>query len=141
MTVPIWPSDLPTWILVDTYKSAPSGNRLVTEMDAGPAKQRRRGPKMRSVTCGINLNSDERARFDRFWDEDLKGGVLPFWKMDAHFDLQAILDESSTPITAEDDSPILVDAWWLAQMGKTEPVYSALGAGNFKVEFEIVVLP
>lgn len=80
MTTPTWPeSTLP---LIDinkfAYKSA-ENNMVRTDMEAGPARQRRRfttGPKMSEVTW--LFTAAQLALFETFFDTTLSGGSAWF---------------------------------------------------------------
>jgi hypothetical protein len=141
MTVPFWPSELLQTVYVDGYQSSPAGGRLGTSMEAGPDKQRRRGPKLRPLSGTIRLDPDERARFERFWDEEIDGGTLPFWFPDIHLGGFALATESGLVLTTETDRPVEIDSWWLVQMAKEDPAYSAVSGLLFNVSFKLVVLP
>ena len=75
-----WPGTLPFRPLLDGYDEAPPDTALRTEMDAGPAKQRRRytaGP--RPVNASILVDSKAKLDiFDAFYVTTLQNGVLAF---------------------------------------------------------------
>jgi hypothetical protein len=141
MTIPIWPIDLPQRSLVQGFQSSARGNRLTTAPDVGPSKQRRRGPAIRPVTCAIMVEMDGRARFDRFFEEELNFGVTPFLLPDQQIDGNALYDESWNVLLDENDVPIVIDQWWLAQFGQSQPATSAISGMIFTIQFDLLVLP
>ena len=77
--MPSWPVDLPPLVttagFLETY---PWGN-LRTEMDAGPAKVRRRTTAAaRPIACQIKCTGDQLTDLENFIHADLADGVLPF---------------------------------------------------------------
>lgn len=71
-------------LLVAGYTEEPDHGVIRTEMDAGIAKQRARWSKpiiTRSATIAVFSDADK-AAFDAWVDDDLRGGVLWFgWKV------------------------------------------------------------
>ncbi|WP_296741449.1 hypothetical protein [Mesorhizobium sp.] len=141
MSVPVWPSDLPQYVLVDGFQSGPRGNRLRTAMDTGPGKMRRRGAKTKPVSCSITMEPDDLARFYRFYEDDTLNGTLPFLFPDHQFDGLALADESGVPLLTETDVPLLIESWWLVQFGENEPADTYTDGLIARVEFDLLVLP
>lgn len=139
--IPVWPDDLPRFVLVDGFQSSPRGTRLKTAMDIGPGKQRRRGPKIASQSSIIDVDSDQRARFERFWDEDVAGGSLPFLIRDHLSDGRDLSNDSGAPLLSSDGLLLIIESWNLVQFGQNDPVYTAIGPLEFRVQFEVVLLP
>lgn len=88
MTLPRWPSDLPRPDRQGFQVSVPDG-RLATRPEAGPPRVRRRfSAAATPMQMTIRVDADQRARFERFWGEDLSRGSLPFlmpdWRFDGH---------------------------------------------------------
>lgn len=74
-----WPASLPQNMLMDGYSHSAANNILRTNMDAGPAKQRRRftsGPQ--PVTGKIFVNDTELETFKDWYVDDLLEGALRF---------------------------------------------------------------
>lgn len=79
MPNPVWPIDLPQDVFTEGYDEGLPDVALRTQMDAGPAKTRRRhtaAPRPLNVTVG--LSRAQAASFDDFFTEDLAGGALSF---------------------------------------------------------------
>lgn len=74
-----WPATLPQTLLQDGYREALPRNKVRTEMDAGPAKQRRRyTAAVRPLTGCQNLTTTQVAALKDFHNTTLLGGTLPF---------------------------------------------------------------
>lgn len=141
MTIPVWPNELPCGVLLESLQTAPRGSRLATAPDTGPAKLRRRGPKIVPVSCSITVNANLRARFDRFWDEDTETGTLPFLYRDQQTDGYPVEDDLGSRLQTEDGTPIRIESWWLVQFGQQEPAYSRQSGNLFTIQFSLIVLP
>ena len=143
MTIPVWPDDLPSYVLVSGFQTGIRGTRLSTAMDAGPPKQRARGPKTRSIACGIYADRNQIARFDRFWEEEVNWGTLPFLAPDRVLDGLAVLDDLGVCLLDESGVPIFSEEWQLVQFGQTEPASTPVPDNPllFVIQFDLVVLP
>jgi len=87
------------------------------------------------------VEMDGRARFDRFFEEELNFGVTPFLLPDQQIDGNALYDESWNVLLDENDVPIVIDQWWLAQFGQSQPATSAISGMIFTIQFDLLVLP
>lgn len=141
MTIPIWPIDLPQRSLVQGFQSSVRGNRLTTAPDVGQAKQRRRGPAVRPVTCAVMVDFDGRAQFDQFYEEELNFGVTPFLIPDQQIDDTQMSDELWNWLADESGNPLIIESWWLVQFGQNQPAVTAVDGLLFTVQFDLVVLP
>lgn len=141
MTIPVWPVDLPQRVLVQGFQSSVRGNRLTTAPEIGPVKQRRRGPAVRPVTCAITVEMDGRARFDRFYEEDLNFGVTPFLIPDQQVDGNMLSDEVWNALLDDNGSLLIAESWWLVQFAQDQPAVSAPDGLIFTIQFGLVVLP
>ena len=83
MTVPAWPAGLQQRLLASKYGEAVPDNRLITSMEVGPAKIRRRSTSaVRPVQGSIIVTAEELADFKEFYNDDLLGGSLRFTWVD-----------------------------------------------------------
>jgi hypothetical protein len=83
-------------------------------METGPAKGRRRvSATTRSVSGVLRCEQSQLARFDRFWNEDTAGGVLPFIFPGQVYEGAFLLTESGEQLLTEADEPLLVAESWL----------------------------
>jgi hypothetical protein len=74
-----WPEILPPLTRLEGYVETPPKNVLRTQMDAGPAKLRRRFTAgVRPVQGRLLLDRDEIEFLDSFYQNDLAAGSLPF---------------------------------------------------------------
>ena len=140
MAVPVWPVELPQKVLHDGYSERPVDGRLRTQTDFGPGKVRRRySSAARPVSCAILVPDTLVARFDRFWNEETSGGVMPFIMPDQIFNGAFLLDNFGNQITDQNGNPLLVSAFWLVRFGDA-PTTTCVGAW-FNIAFQIMVLP
>lgn len=79
-TIPVWPAFVGAPVLDAIRIGAPVGAIVRTDMDAGPAKQRRRFTAApRPVALAFEpLGARDLARFEAFVERDLAGGALAF---------------------------------------------------------------
>jgi hypothetical protein len=141
VSIPVWPDDLPCSVIMGSLQTAPRGVRLATAPDAGPPKQRRRGPKTMPVSCVIKVSANQRARFDRFWEDDTGGGVAPFLFRDQLIDGYKLGNELGQVLLTEAGAPITIGSWWLVQFGQQQPAYSRVTGRVFQISFDLIVLP
>jgi hypothetical protein len=77
--MPTWPTSLPQHVLEQGYNEQVPDQTIETQMDAGPAKVRRRfttAPRRFGVV--VVMDPDQVALFETFYLETLAGGSLPF---------------------------------------------------------------
>ncbi len=140
MAIPVWPTLLPQRVTIMGYSERLADGRLKSQTDTGPGKVRRRySSAARQVNAQIVLYQDQKSRFDRFWNEDTKGGALPFIMPDQTGDGWALLDDLGTPILDNLLNPLLVTSLWLARFDEA-PTISLIG-GVFHIAFTLSVLP
>jgi hypothetical protein len=149
--IPTWPQELleQTSVegvflqntLISGFRSGPRGARLSTAVEVGPPKMRSRGIKLRRIAFAEILTADQRARFDRFWEEELNNGVLPFLYPDPHMNGFSLCDDSGLILQDENGNDLLIEQWLLCQFGTNDPAWAALPGAHFAPQFDIVVLP
>lgn len=78
----VWPVGLPQLVLRDGYAETEPDVIRRTEMDEGPAKQRPRFTVgIRPFLVQVELDVDQVAIFQTFYEDTLKDGTIPFsWK-------------------------------------------------------------
>lgn len=78
----VWPVGLPQLVLRDGYAETEPDVIRRTEMDEGPAKQRPRFTVgIRPFLVQIEVDVDQVAIFQTFYEDTLKDGTIPFsWK-------------------------------------------------------------
>lgn len=143
MSVLYWPSDLPQEVLAKDFSASPRDGRLAARTDTGPGRVRRRtSGAVAPVACRIITTWDGRMRFERFWNEETRGGVLPFLIRDQLLDGLPLGDEGGDTVTTEDDDILLIPAWWLVQFAtQAAPVWTAEGSPWLTCRFSLNVLP
>jgi len=79
MSIPAWPTTLPQRLQRNNYGESPGENQLRSNMDAGPAKMRRRATSApRKISGTILLSLAELAYFKTFYITTLLDGTLRF---------------------------------------------------------------
>lgn len=79
MSTAVWPPGLPPATEIDQYQEALPELALRSEMDAGPAKLRRRYSAGPSTWQGaLQLSGEQTATLEAFWRTTLAGGSLAF---------------------------------------------------------------
>lgn len=79
MPNPTWPSSLPQYVLEGGYQETLQDQTLETQMEAGPAKIRRRYTKsLRKFQISLLMTSAQANTFESFWQNDCAGGSTPF---------------------------------------------------------------
>lgn len=74
-----WPATLPQVLQVTGFEEKLGATSIRTQMDAGPAKQRRRFTAApRAITGSITVDSDGWDDFREFYEDTLEGGALSF---------------------------------------------------------------
>lgn len=138
--VAVYPSELPP-PLQDDYQQARGEGRYRSNADAGPPNVRTRFSAVAdTVAFSTMLDRAERARFDRFYIEEIKRGALPFYLPDPGTDGWAALTYDGEPILTYDGDPVLMAESWLCLMGARLPVMTVIGL-SWRVSFEVTVLP
>jgi len=132
MAVAVWPSELPQRVLRAGYSETLRDGLLRSKSDSGVGKVRRRySSAALPVQATISLYYNQKARLERFWNEDTGGGALPFIIPDQTHDGLPMLDGDGLPILDGGGLPILVTANWLVlfaappQIVPRGPIFSA----------------
>ena len=74
-----WPTDLPRYLLVAGFDRRFRKNKIRTQMEYGPVKQRRRGTSTPAPIKGaIQLTAAQVATLEAFHETTLVDGTLPF---------------------------------------------------------------
>jgi hypothetical protein len=74
-----WPGTLPVYVQEGGYSESLQDQTIESQMDAGPAKIRRRFTKsLRKFEITMQMTAAQLTTFETFWNDTLKGGSLPF---------------------------------------------------------------
>lgn len=142
MSVPAWPPDLPQRFQRDGYSEAAADGRIRQKMEAGPPKVRRRtSAAVRPVSASVVVDDDGLARFNRFWEEEVAQGSLPFWLPAQSLDGFELGTADGDTLLADDGTPIVIVAWWLAIFGEGAPKTVQADPCSWRISFDIEVLP
>lgn len=140
MAIPVWPSELPQKFNIDGYSEKLRDGRLLTKTSAGPGKARLRfSAAVIPVAATMRLDYDAKARFERFWNEDTKGGVLAFLLPDQTHDGLPVLS-GYEPLLDSAGNPIVMVSEWLAMFGQEAPTLTPWGV-EFMASFTLNVMP
>ena len=115
---------------------------MKTPPEVGPVKLRPRfssapAPVVGQMRCTLN----EKARMERFWNEDTSGGVLPFVFPDQVYNNTILMTEEGEPILTEDDEIILVESWWLVQFAEPIQWRPIRGQGSWMAGISLNIMP
>lgn len=139
MSYAVWPTSLPRPERNSWQRQRQEG-RLKRQTDAGPPGWRRRfSSTALMVSLSVVLTRNQKAIFDRFFEEDTRGGSLLFWMPDPTTDGWAMLDDAGNPLLSG-DVPLLLAARWLVSFGDQLPQESIQGT-EFRIAFSVVVMP
>lgn len=134
-----WPAGLPRPER-NSWQLSRQDGRQASQGDVGPVRYRRRISRTPlEVQMSVVLDRDQRAVFDRFYDDDCAGGVRLFRMPDPATDGWALLASDGNPLLAPDGSPLLLSALWLCAWGKEGPVEAVIGV-EFRKNFSLQVL-
>lgn len=152
----VWPSDLPLDIDQSGFGLSRPEGRLRSKTSTGPGKSRRistAAPAL--VSASMVLSTNDVARFERFYEEELLNGTLPFVVADKRYDGQPLTTSEGDNITCPDGNTMLLDgnvipateggdilisAYVLARFGETVPQLSAVTGDLYRYAMQIEFL-
>lgn len=77
--MPAWPGSLPQVPLLGTYSEAPKTNLVVSSMDYGPSKRRRRTTaSIKEAKFMMRMTSSQFDTFETFFEDTLGDGAESF---------------------------------------------------------------
>lgn len=115
----VWPTTLPQLVEQDGFQETPPNTTLVSTMDVGPKKIRRRSTKgVRAFAVRMYMTQTQRDTFDAFYETTTKSGSLSF-------------------MFPRPGSEVSTEMWFKA--GDT-PSYGSPEAGNIYVSFNLEML-
>lgn len=118
MTTPVWPSSLPQNPQLIGFQESGQGATVRTQMDAGPAKVRRRFTiEVRNISIALVMTTAQVATFESFWTSTISYGALAF-------------DWSDFRTSAAQTYRIA-----------SRPAYAALGGGYWRVDLQLETVP
>ncbi|WFE92309.1 hypothetical protein K1718_13370 [Roseibium porphyridii] len=135
-----WPSTLP---LPDrqTYGKQPDEARIRRRPDSGPPGSRGRfSSAARQVALSIDIDRNQKAVFDRFFQHELAEGSLPFTMPDPTTHGWQLFTAAESPLLTVDGTPIALAATWLCLFGDGLPSEAIRGV-RFQISFQIAVMP
>lgn len=141
MSWPVWPEglnkfDRPGW-QVQVQEA-----RQRRQSEFGPPGWKRRFSSVaRYVSLSLTLSRDERAVFDRFYEEDCAQGSLPFYMPDPATHGWQLLATGGQQLLDGSGAPLLLAETWLCSWGEVPPAETITGQVDFLKTFQVVVLP
>ncbi len=140
MTMLSWPDDLPRPDRGGFQGEASDGRRS-TPLDAGPPRVRLRfSAAATSIAMAITVTADQRARFERFWRQESRGGSRAFVMTDWRFDGHDIASSDGPALTTEAGAPLRIEARQLAMFADGRPREVPVGNG-WRISFSVLWLP
>lgn len=126
------------------FQMARGDGRTRRAEDAGPVNVRRRFSAVaNTVAFSTVLTRAQLARFDRFYDQEIKQGTAPFLMPAPDTDGLPLLADDGTPLLTDEGLPILISETWLCLIGQQLPARapSSPSSIQWRVSFDIVVMP
>lgn len=124
-----------------TFQMETGDGRLHTRNDAGPMRIRRKYSQVaNTVAITIDVDRNQLARFDRFYNEEIGSGTLPFLMTDPMTAALPLLDADTIQLTTHDGKPLVCAATWVCLMGEQPPVRTPIGV-RWRVSFQVMVMP
>lgn len=140
--IPYWPSDLPQRFQREGYSRGFADGRLSTAMEAGPPKTRRRfSSAVKPVQVTLDEREDAFARLERFFEEEVAGGTLPFLIPDQTRDALPLMADGGLQLLDEQGRLLINTSWWLVLFGGSLPTPQDRGGGWYRSTFGLSVLP
>ena len=138
MTIPVWPADLPPFMLCDGYGEAFLDGRLTSRADRGPPKQRRGSSAAPRPAQGVfSLDEAGLARFRRFWTAEARGN--PFMIRAQTSDGRALAGDAGAALTTDAGVPLQAADWWLVMAGDQAPSVTPSGV-RYRIAMQLAVL-
>lgn len=79
MPNPTWPATLPQYVQEGGYQETLQDQTVESQVEAGPAKIRRRFTKsLRRFSVSMLMTAAQATAFETFWQTTVRGGSLPF---------------------------------------------------------------
>jgi hypothetical protein len=121
---PILPSTLPDWVLANNFQRGFHDGRLFLDREGAPPMSRRRftsAPMVAQFSSIFSFNQMD--IWDSFWDSELHGGVMPFWRKDPIYGGIPMTSDTDAWLTTP-DFILITEVWWLCQFDKQPPSFS-----------------
>ena len=141
MTLPVWPNlELPRPLRAG-YQEAPLDGRILSRTEAGYTRLRRRFTMMpRRLSLTFMMSRNERARFERFYEEELAAGALQFLMPDFADDGWPLADDEGAWLATDEGDVLVTEKIELCQFTEQLPAYEVAGL-EWRVSFTVEVLP
>ncbi|MDO5648867.1 hypothetical protein [Paracoccus sp. (in: a-proteobacteria)] len=141
MSYPLWPAGL-TQFERQGWQAQAQDSRRKRQADAGPPSFRRRfSSAARRVSLSLIASRDQKAVFDRFYDDECANGSTLFWMPDPATDGWPVLGNDGLRLLTGDGQLLLMAARWLCAWGDEPPVETIQGDTDFRIAFSVWVMP
>jgi hypothetical protein len=123
------------------YARGQQDQRLLSQPESGPIRSRRRSSSaMSEVRLQIVVSREGRARFDRFFHEEIEDGAAQFIMEAPDTDGWPLKNEDGVHLLDENDEPLLMTEEWLCLLGREMPQTTPVGV-EWRIDFSVLVLP
>lgn len=141
MTHPVWPKQLVKFERAG-WQRQPQDGRRRSQGDAAPPRFRRRFSAVASnISLVLRVSRSNLTTFWRFYDQECAGGSSLFWMPDPSTDGWPMLTSDGQPMLTSDGRPILLSSRWLCTWGDETPVETVHVQTEFKLSFNVWVMP
>lgn len=134
-----WPSAMPL-PLRDGFSQASLPTRIRRATDVGPPSYRSRfSRRMPATAMTFEVDRDGLEVFYRFYEDDTRGGSLPFWMPDPLTDEWPLTDETGSVLITPEGDTLLASAVDLVVFAEAEPQVAPIGV-RFRITIQVVRL-
>lgn len=141
MTIVVWPeSELPRPLRDGQVKSLGDNRRFAEPAQGIPRLRSDQSLIAGTAELRFNFTAAERARFERFWREDISRGepfVMPSFDNHCH----PMLDENGEELLDENGAVLLISDYWLCVIAPGGPSYQRATSTRWTVTFQVMILP
>lgn len=92
------------------------------------------------LSMTIDVDRSQKARFDRFYADDIRCGTLPFLMSDPTSSGWRLLSAEGDSLLTEGSVPLLIEETWICMLGDALPAETIYGV-RFRITFDLAVMP
>ena len=138
--MPRWPDDLPCQP-ISGWPESLGENRSLNQGEQGPPRVRRKMSKRTdTVSLTYRFTRNDRARFERFYTEEVEDGSMPFLLPDPGSNNFPLLTAGGLQLMTHDDAPLVIASTWVCLFGTSLPSWVRSGQ-IWRCSFDWVILP
>ena len=141
MALPVYPPELPRLVLPQPFQENYGDGRRFSRRDGGPDVPRPGwSAAPNTVALTTLLTRVERARFDRFWIEEIQRGLKPFLMRDPGMDGFPAFCADGSPMLMANGKPALMACTWLCIIAQNSLSAKPNGV-DWDIAFQVAVMP